>query len=64
MHLAHRTVVMRRGRQVAEFARGQADAEALVAAASGLALTQPVTAPHHTDAASTRPLTLKQELAA
>ena len=36
MHLAHRTVVMRRGRAVAEFAQGQADAEAIVAAASGL----------------------------
>ncbi|MDR7296313.1 rhamnose transport system ATP-binding protein [Pelomonas aquatica] len=38
MHLAHRVVVMRQGRQVAEFQRGEADAEALVAAASGLAL--------------------------
>jgi len=36
MHLAHRTIVMRRGLQVAEFARGEADAEAIVAAASGL----------------------------
>lgn len=36
MNLAHRVVVMRRGRQVAEFARGQADAEAIVAAASGM----------------------------
>jgi rhamnose transport system ATP-binding protein len=44
MHLAHRVVVMRRGRAVAEFARGTADAEALVAAASGLAFvpTPPV----------------------
>ncbi|KQW01240.1 sugar ABC transporter ATP-binding protein [Rhizobacter sp. Root1221] len=37
MHLAHRVIVMKRGRQVAEFAKGEADAEALVAAASGLA---------------------------
>lgn len=37
MHLAHRTVVMRRGRMVATFERGQADAETIVAAASGLA---------------------------
>ena len=36
MHLAHRTVVMRRGRQVGEFVQGQADAETIVAAASGL----------------------------
>jgi len=38
MHLAHRVVVMKRGRAVAEFARGEADAEMLVAAASGLSL--------------------------
>jgi len=38
MHLAHRVVVMRRGRQVGEFAHGQADAETIVAAASGLDL--------------------------
>jgi len=36
MNLAHRVIVMRRGRQVAEFARGSADAEAVVAAASGI----------------------------
>ena len=36
MHLAHRVVVMRRGRQVGEFVQGQADAETIVAAASGL----------------------------
>jgi rhamnose transport system ATP-binding protein len=36
MHLAHRTVVMRRGRQVGEFVQGQAEAETIVAAASGL----------------------------
>jgi rhamnose transport system ATP-binding protein len=36
MNLAHRVVVMRRGLQVAEFARGAVDAEAIVAAASGL----------------------------
>jgi rhamnose transport system ATP-binding protein len=37
MHLAHRTIVMRRGVQVAEFERGSAQAEQIVAAASGLA---------------------------
>lgn len=36
MHLAHRVVVMKRGRQVAEFQRGEVDAETVVAAASGL----------------------------
>ncbi|WP_457446117.1 sugar ABC transporter ATP-binding protein [Roseateles sp. P5_E4] len=36
MHLAHRVVVMKRGRQVAEFRRGEVDAETIVAAASGL----------------------------
>ena len=36
MNLAHRTIVMRRGLQVAEFERAHADAEAIVAAASGL----------------------------
>ncbi|MCW8198637.1 sugar ABC transporter ATP-binding protein [Verminephrobacter aporrectodeae subsp. tuberculatae] len=36
MHLAHRVIVMRRGRQVAEFARAGMQAEAIVAAASGL----------------------------
>jgi rhamnose transport system ATP-binding protein len=36
MHLAHRVIVMRRGRQVHEFAQGEADAEAIVSAASGL----------------------------
>ena len=35
-HLAHRVIVMRRGRQVAEFAHGALDPEDLVAAASGL----------------------------
>jgi rhamnose transport system ATP-binding protein len=38
MHLAHRVIVMRRGRQVAEFVRGQADADTVVAAASGITL--------------------------
>ena len=38
MHLAHRVIVMRRGRQVGEFAHGQADADTIVAAASGIAL--------------------------
>jgi rhamnose transport system ATP-binding protein len=37
LHLAHRVMVMRRGRLVAEFARDQLQAEAIVAAASGLA---------------------------
>jgi rhamnose transport system ATP-binding protein len=38
MNLAHRVIVMRRGRQVAEFAHGSADAEAVAAAAaSGIA---------------------------
>jgi len=38
MHLAHRVIVMRRGRPVGEFAQGAADAETIVAAASGIAL--------------------------
>ncbi|WP_342616157.1 sugar ABC transporter ATP-binding protein [Rhodoferax sp. GW822-FHT02A01] len=36
MNLAHRVIVMRHGLQVAEFARGDMHAEAIVAAASGL----------------------------
>ena len=36
MHLAHRVVVMHRGHQVAEFKHGEATAEDIVAAASGL----------------------------
>jgi rhamnose transport system ATP-binding protein len=36
MHLAHRVIVMRRGLQVAEFAKAELHAEAIVAAASGL----------------------------
>lgn len=36
MHLAHRIVVMRRGRMVATFEQNQAGAEAIVAAASGI----------------------------
>ena len=36
MHLAHRVIVMRRGRMVSEFAMGTADAETIVSAASGL----------------------------
>ena len=35
-HLAHRIIVMRRGRQVAEFAHDKLDPEDIVAAASGL----------------------------
>jgi rhamnose transport system ATP-binding protein len=37
MHLAHRVVVMRRGRMVATFEQGEADAETIVSAASGIA---------------------------
>jgi len=44
MNLAHRVVVMRRGLQVAEYARGAADAECIVAAASGLEMGEEVTA--------------------
>ena len=36
MHLAHRVIVMHRGHQVAHFRRGEASAEDIVAAASGL----------------------------
>ena len=36
MNLAHRVIVMRRGRAVAEFERGHMEAERIVAAASGL----------------------------
>jgi rhamnose transport system ATP-binding protein len=36
MNLAHRVIVMRRGLQVAEFAKAELHAEAIVAAASGL----------------------------
>lgn len=46
MHLAHRTVVMRRGRMVATFEQGQADAETIVAAASGLTHAQAGAATH------------------
>ena len=38
MHLAHRVIVMRRGRMVSEFAMGSVDAETIVSAASGLGL--------------------------
>ena len=37
MNLAHRVIVMRRGRMVSEFAMGAMDAETIVSAASGLA---------------------------
>ncbi len=40
MNLAHRVIVMRRGRQVAEFDRQSAQAERIVAAASGLDIQQ------------------------
>ena len=36
MHLAHRVIVMHRGHQVAQFKHGEATAEEIVAAASGL----------------------------
>jgi rhamnose transport system ATP-binding protein len=42
MNLAHRVNVMRRGRQVGEFAHGRIDAEAIVAAASGLVVPSTV----------------------
>ncbi len=45
MHLAHRVIVMRRGRPVGEFAHGHADAETIVAAASGLELPPPAASP-------------------
>ena len=47
MHLAHRTVVMRRGRMVATFEQGEADAETIVAAASGIASGVAHDAPVH-----------------
>ncbi|ACB34477.1 ABC transporter-related protein [Leptothrix cholodnii SP-6] len=65
MHLAHRVIVMRRGRMASEFAMGQADAETVVAAASGLelpprsAVPAPLSAPDEL-----RPITLNPELAA
>ena len=65
MHLAHRVIVMRRGRMASEFAMGQADAETVVAAASGLELparsaaTAPQAVPDEL-----LPMTLKPELAA
>jgi rhamnose transport system ATP-binding protein len=48
MNLAHRVIVMRRGRQVAEFAHQNLNAEAIVAAASGLA---PAAVPAQADVA-------------
>jgi rhamnose transport system ATP-binding protein len=48
MNLAHRVIVMRRGRQVAEFAHEHFHAESIVAVASGLA---PVSARAHADGA-------------
>ena len=42
MHLAHRTIVMRRGRMVATFDQGQFDAETIVTAASGARATSQV----------------------
>ena len=43
MHLAHRIVVMRRGRMVTTFEQNQAVAEAIVAAASGIEWQEPRT---------------------
>ncbi|MEN9891806.1 MAG: hypothetical protein RLY78_2101 [Pseudomonadota bacterium] len=57
MNLAHRIVVMKRGRQVAEFTREAADAETVVAAASGLQLTRPHLAEPVHDAVAPRPST-------
>jgi rhamnose transport system ATP-binding protein len=56
MNLAHRTIVMRRGVQVAEFERANAHAEHIVAAASGLA-----SVPAHNPA---KPATALEELVA
>jgi rhamnose transport system ATP-binding protein len=55
MHLAHRVIVMRRGRMVNEFAMGTADAETIVSAASGLGSSQaaPLSAPAACDDAVT-----------
>ena len=44
MHLAHRVIVMRRGLQVQEFKAGEASADEVVAAASGLTLEAAVPA--------------------
>jgi len=52
MHLAHRIVVMHRGRQVAEFAGGTASAEEIVAAASGLGRADGATSARGTQPAS------------
>jgi rhamnose transport system ATP-binding protein len=46
MNLAHRVIVMKRGRAVAELERPHLDAEAIVAAASGLHAAADVTALH------------------
>jgi rhamnose transport system ATP-binding protein len=47
MHLAHRVIVMRRGRMVSEFAMGSVGAETVVSAASGLGLSPASAAPAH-----------------
>jgi rhamnose transport system ATP-binding protein len=46
MRLAHRTIVMRRGRMVAEFERGAADADTIVRAAAGLSGAAAASAGH------------------
>jgi rhamnose transport system ATP-binding protein len=45
MHLAHRVIVMKRGRMVSEFAMGSVGAETVVSAASGLGLSYASAAP-------------------
>ncbi len=57
MHLAHRVIVMHRGHQVAHFKRGEASAEDIVAAASGLKQRA-------ADSDLPRPATLAKERAA
>jgi rhamnose transport system ATP-binding protein len=62
MHLAHRVIVMRRGRQVGEFAHGEADADTIVAAASGIELPSRTAAA--AAAAAPHAIEFKPELAA
>ena len=63
MHLAHRTIVMRRGVQVAEFERGSVPAEQIVSAASGLG-TAPAAPPHNPTPAPTVRAVVLEKLAA
>jgi rhamnose transport system ATP-binding protein len=58
MNLAHRVVVMRHGRSVGEFDRGQADAETIVAVASGLQPFSASSSGASTHAADERPFPL------